>query len=195
MVSKSFPVFRHQRLPGFQVFLRILLLQPRRMRRGLLMEQTNHLTPMLHRKESWEMGRIQRARDSAGSAGFDQSLPAVCPPLEMKTPRTVLTQRSLPEHLLLTMRAQASHQHLLSHPHPCQVPAPSREAQVGVFSKDPQTVVESLKAWGLEGSRGHRVFLLSSTPSLVPCLLRLPCKVLFLSTIHLRSLSFPLLVA
>lgn len=26
------------------------------------MEQTNHLTPMLHRKESWEMGRIQRWR-------------------------------------------------------------------------------------------------------------------------------------
>lgn len=159
------------------------------------MEQTNRLIPMLLRKESREMGRIQRARDSAGSAGFDQSLPAACPPLEMKTLRTVLTQRNLRQHRLLTMPARASHPHLLSHRHLCRVPAPSREAQVGVVSKDPQTVVESPKAWGLEGSRGRRVFLPSSTPSLVPCPLHLPCKELFLSTIHLRSLSFPLLVA
>lgn len=159
------------------------------------MGQTNHLTLMLHRRESWETRRIQRALDSAGSAGSDQSLLAVCPPLEMKTLRTVLTQRSLPEHHLLTMLAWASHRHLLSHPHLCQAPAPSREAQVGVVSKDPQTVVESQKAWGLVASRGHRVFLPSSASSLVPCLLHLPCKVPFLSTTHLRSLSFPLLVA
>lgn len=53
---------RHHRLPGLQVFPRILLFQPRRMRRGLLMGQTNHLTLMLHRRESWETRRIQRWR-------------------------------------------------------------------------------------------------------------------------------------
>lgn len=51
---------RHPRLPGLEVFLRSLPLQPRRMRRGLLMEQIKRLTLMRLRKENSAMGRIQR---------------------------------------------------------------------------------------------------------------------------------------
>lgn len=95
------------------------------MRGALRMGQTNHLTTILHREESQGMGKqLQRALDLAGSVGFDQSLPTVRPPLEMKTPQTALTQRSLSAHHLLTILAWVSQQHLHLSPHLSQMLAP-----------------------------------------------------------------------
>lgn len=67
---------RHHRLPGLEVFLRSLPFQPRRMRRGLPMEQTNHLTLTFHRKKNSEMGRMQRWRTCSSLCASYPFMPA-----------------------------------------------------------------------------------------------------------------------